>query len=295
LRPTCTEDGIEERKCIICGYLEERTIPSAGGHDLVENPRVEPTCGEYGNERYWKCGTCGKMFADSQATTEVTENDLRLLPTGDHNINGFSQQSDIIIITPATYTDDNPSYKGLGMIQCPDCHNYIEVELDYKKHQIDPQASSRYEHHDATCTEPEWEQAICDCHGTVRKNILSPALGHTVIHESNNENYTRPTCTEDGYWKGDCTVLGCGARDVFEYDPNTATGHTLNTSSSSTRYRPSSCNRSAYWEGTCTVCNQHVSLDDNSHKPIGHKDVDEDGVCDVPNCPVIWNNRNTTQ
>lgn len=295
VRPaTCTDDGYEERECRICHLVETNTLP-ATGHDLVENPRQEPTCGEFGIDRYWNCETCGKMFSDSAGTTEIRENDVILLPTGNHNIGSHVYDTSHIILEP-TYTDDPNPKKGIGLIQCADCDNYVEVELDYKMHILDPVTSSRYEHHAATCTEDEWEQGVCTCHGVIRKNIMfGTALGHTVVHEPNDENYTASDCATgtDGHWKGDvCTV--CGAHDVIEYNPDDKAKHMINTSLS--QYRPSSCNRSAYWLGTCTVCGaNHIAQEDSTHKAVGHPDRNEDNRCDVCGTILTVDERTQTE
>jgi len=284
LDATCTNDGYKKRECTICHLVETKPI-SATGHDLVENPRIEPTCGDTGIERHWNCENCGKMFADSEATTEITEDELTLLPTGEHNI---LSDNLVKIITQPTYVDDDNPHKGKGVIQCSDCHHYIEVELDYKKHVIDPLTSSRYEHHEATCTSREWEQGICSCHGELRINELSPALGHITDH--NTSEYIPSDCGNEtyGFWRGD-RCLRCGeTQDIIEYNPEDPPKHVINISASNTQYRPSSCNRSAYWEGTCTVCGSRSYVDDDNHKPIGHIDENEDNVCDVSGCNVRW-------
>ena len=50
-------------------------ISAAHVHDLTKVPAVEPTYTSDGNIEYFKCTTCGKLFKDSGAATEITLND----------------------------------------------------------------------------------------------------------------------------------------------------------------------------------------------------------------------------
>lgn len=50
-------------------------ISAAHVHDLTKIPAVEPTYTSDGNIEYFKCTTCGKLFKDSGAATEITLND----------------------------------------------------------------------------------------------------------------------------------------------------------------------------------------------------------------------------
>lgn len=49
--------------------------PTAHVHDLTEIPAVEPTYTSDGNIEYFKCSSCGKLFKDSGAVTEITLGD----------------------------------------------------------------------------------------------------------------------------------------------------------------------------------------------------------------------------
>ena len=90
VEPTYTSDGnIEYFKCTTCGKLfkdggavteitiNDTVIPKLTGHvhDLTKVPAVDPTYTSDGNIEYFKCTTCGKLFKDSGAATEITLND----------------------------------------------------------------------------------------------------------------------------------------------------------------------------------------------------------------------------
>ena len=84
---TCTDTGNKEHwKCSVCGALfsdEEGTTPTtaddveiaATGHDLTETEAKAATCTEDGNIAYWTCGTCGKLFKDSEGTQEISQSE----------------------------------------------------------------------------------------------------------------------------------------------------------------------------------------------------------------------------
>lgn len=275
---SCTTNGIRERRCFNCNEVQTEVIPALG-HDMVETSRQEPTCGEEGHIYYQECRRCHILYDENQ--NQITINDIRLLPTGNHNIPIIQDVTDLLIVEQPTYTDDPNPHKGKGLIRCSDCNHYIEVELDYKQHDIDPQTSARYERLEPTCTEDGYEQGVCSCHGIIRKNIL-PALGHVVEHEPGNINYINPDCSTNtpGLWKGTCTR--CGETDAFEYNLEDPPKHEVNTNDPHTHYIENNCINSAYWEGTCTICHQdHINVEDDNHKPVGHVDRDENHSCDV--------------
>ena len=85
--PSCTETGYKEHyKCkddsCGCGKLfsdkfglneisvSSITIPAAG-HKLTKIDEKKPTCTETGNNEYWKCNACGKLFSDAQGKNEI--------------------------------------------------------------------------------------------------------------------------------------------------------------------------------------------------------------------------------
>ena len=94
--PTCTEDGNQAYwTCGTCGKLfadaegkteitlADTVIPAAG-HTLTKTEAKAATCTEAGNQAYWTCGTCGKLFADGEGKTEITL-DSTVLPALGHD------------------------------------------------------------------------------------------------------------------------------------------------------------------------------------------------------------------
>lgn len=88
---TCTQKA----KCAVCGLETGELKPHTGGtasciakavcgvcmqeygdlaaHTLVKTEASSPTCTAAGNDEYWTCSVCQKMFADGSGTAEITE------------------------------------------------------------------------------------------------------------------------------------------------------------------------------------------------------------------------------
>lgn len=87
---TCTQKAA----CTLCGQEYGELKPHTGGtasciakavcdacgqeygdlaaHTLVKTGAVSPTCTAAGNDEYWTCSVCPKMFADGSGTAEIT-------------------------------------------------------------------------------------------------------------------------------------------------------------------------------------------------------------------------------
>lgn len=71
--PTCTEAGSRTVTCEMavwdCGHTYTEVIP-ATGHDEKKVAAKASTCTAAGNEVYWECETCHKIYKDSDLTEE---------------------------------------------------------------------------------------------------------------------------------------------------------------------------------------------------------------------------------
>ena len=84
---TCTEAGNTEYwTCTECKKLfgddkgtteitEADTVVAAKSHSLEKTEAKAATCTEAGNIAYWTCGTCGKLFKDSEGTQEISQSE----------------------------------------------------------------------------------------------------------------------------------------------------------------------------------------------------------------------------
>ena len=82
---TCTEAGNSEYyTCSVCGkyfeldgeeyteIAEDSWIIPADGHSLVKTEAADPTCTEDGNNEYYTCSVCERVFKEETAETETT-------------------------------------------------------------------------------------------------------------------------------------------------------------------------------------------------------------------------------
>ncbi|MGN0546125.1 MAG: hypothetical protein ACI4I3_02240 [Acutalibacteraceae bacterium] len=130
---TCTEDGnIEYYICSVCDKLFadeeatteitlEDTVITALGHSLDKVERNEPTCTEDGNIEHWKCSVCDKLFADEEATAEITIEDTVITASG-HDYDS--------VVTPPTCTE-----AGYTTHTCANCgDSYVDSEVPATGH-----------------------------------------------------------------------------------------------------------------------------------------------------------------
>ena len=68
--------------CTICGYEIAPVLGHIHANNLMPVYAVKPTCTKDGNIGYYVC-SCGKMFADSNAATALTEADI-VIPAAGH-------------------------------------------------------------------------------------------------------------------------------------------------------------------------------------------------------------------
>lgn len=91
---TCTEPGNKEYyTCGTCGKFfsdkdgkteiaKDSWVIKALGHKLTQTPAVTPTCAAGGNNEYWTCSVCHKVFkADKTTETTVAKETLAKDPT----------------------------------------------------------------------------------------------------------------------------------------------------------------------------------------------------------------------
>ena len=68
---TCTEEGEEQGTCSVCGNTATKAIPVLG-HNMTKTEAVEPTYWAAGNNAYYTCTRCGKVYKDEAGKTETT-------------------------------------------------------------------------------------------------------------------------------------------------------------------------------------------------------------------------------
>jgi len=104
---TCTEEGIENIVCTICGkVLSTNTIPKSDYHSWITLDPVDPTCESVGLTEGYKCSLCGEI--------DVAQKEIPMIPH--------------------TYDDDyDESCNVCGHIRDAACpHNSIEIIYGYE-------------------------------------------------------------------------------------------------------------------------------------------------------------------
>ena len=77
---TCTTDGVKTYTCKVCSETKTEPI-KASGHSLTKVEAVAATCTEGGNNEYYTCSVCKKVFK-ADKTTETTVADETLAALG---------------------------------------------------------------------------------------------------------------------------------------------------------------------------------------------------------------------
>lgn len=139
---TCTEPGNKEYyTCGTCGKFfsdkdgkteiaKDSWVINALGHKLTQTPAVTPTCEAGGNNEYWTCSVCHKVFkADKTTETTVAKETLAKDPT---NHTGGTEQRGAVAASCMTAGREADTYcKGCGKLTEPGAfipptgvHNY---------------------------------------------------------------------------------------------------------------------------------------------------------------------------
>lgn len=141
---TCTEAGNSEYyTCATCGkffsdkdgkteIVKDSWVIKALGHKLTETPAVTPTCAAGGNNEYWTCSVCHKVFkADKTTETTVAKETLAKDPA---NHTGGTEQRGAVAASCMTAGRTADTYcKGCGkltkagdLIPPTGNHNYVD-------------------------------------------------------------------------------------------------------------------------------------------------------------------------
>lgn len=98
----CQTKGTATYKCKNCDAVSEPMEGAYGPHKLTAHEAVEAKCETAGNDAYWTCETCSKIFADADANTE-----LAAIPTIEalgHSFTNYVNNGDATCQTNATET-----------------------------------------------------------------------------------------------------------------------------------------------------------------------------------------------
>ena len=209
---SCTETGnLEYWRCLTCGEYftdedctqsvdEAGVIISALGHAMAETEAKAATCTQDGNNRYFTCSTCGKVFKDEQGTQETTAQ-AEILPALGHTTK---------LVDTVAPTCTQPGNKAYYV--CETCGRAFKDKQGTQATTVRAEAVPALGHTEVTdqrveptCTKTGLTEgthcSVCDEVLTAQKEI--PAKGHSEVIDEGTE----PTCTKPGLTEGKhCSV-----------------------------------------------------------------------------------------
>ena len=209
---SCTKTGnLEYWRCSICGeyFIDEdftQSVDEAGviipalGHAMAETEAKAATCTQDGNNRYFTCSTCGKVFKDKQGTQETTAQ-VEILPALGHTTKLVDT------VAPTCTQPGNKTY-----YVCETCGRAFKDKQGTQATTVRAEAVPALGHTEVTdqrveptCTKPGLTEgthcSVCDEVLTAQKEI--PAKGHSEVIDEGTE----PTCTKPGLTEGKhCSV-----------------------------------------------------------------------------------------
>ena len=270
--PTCTEAGLEQRACSVCGAEETQEVKATGhGEAVLDAENSVPVECEKDGLNVFKCPVCGFKLGEEAVPSQGhnwSEWDEVIAPTCD----GKGQKKRSCSACDAVETED---LDAIG-------HSWKETEAESNKAPTCEDVGSQYyvcendPTHDKTeeipATGHSWDQgqvirdATCDAAGT-KLFTCTKDSEHTYTEEISalghrySDVVTPPGCTTEGYTTHTCQV--CGDSYVDEYvEPG---GHNYQV----TGTIGATCTQPGSETSTCSKCNdvKTETIDALGHSP----------------------------
>lgn len=199
--PRSVQAGAEIIRFALAAELGEngRIVPALG-HTMAETEAKAATCTQDGNNRYFTCSTCGKVFKDEQGTQETTAQ-AEVLPALGHTTK---------LVDTVAPTCTQPGNKAYYV--CETCGRAFKDKQGTQATTVRAEAVPALGHTEVTdqrveptCTKTGLTEgthcSVCDEVLTAQKEI--PAKGHSEVIDEGTE----PTCTKPGLTEGKhCSV-----------------------------------------------------------------------------------------
>ena len=316
---TCTEDGnTEYYTCSACGKIfkdesgtQETSVEAeklvATGHSLTKTDAKAATCTEDGNNEYYTCSACGKIFKDETGTQETSVETEKLVATG-HSLTKTDAKA-------ATCTEDgNNEYYACSACgkAFKDADGKIETTVEAEKIAATGHTMTKTDTKAATCTEDGntayWHCSVCNKYFSDENGTTEIALPDTVVkahHTMTKTDAKAATCTEDGnneYYT--CSACGKAFKDADDKTETTvedekiaATGHTMTKTDAKAATCTEDGNNEYY---TCSDCGKafkdadgktETTVEDEKIAATGHtmtKTDAKDATCTEDGNTAYW-------
>ena len=273
--PTCTTEGNNAYyTCSACGKIfkdengtQETSVEAeklvATGHSLTKTDAKVATCTEDGNNEYYTCTACSKVFKDAEGKTETTVEAEKIAAVG-HTLTKTDAKA-------ATCTEDgNNEYyscSACGKV-FKDSDGKTETTVEAEKIAATGHTMTKTDAKDATCTEDGniayWYCSVCNKYFSNENGTTEIALADTVVkahHTMTKTDAKEPTCTAEGnnaYYT--CSVCGKVFKDEAGTQPTTVEAETLKKKAHTPVVDAAvaaTCEKTGLTEGShCSVCNE---------------------------------------
>ncbi len=252
---TCTEPGVNEFVCSVCGQPLTEPVPALG-HDYEETARLDPTCTAPGCVTY-QCSRCPDTYIeDLPAFGHNYVETARLNPTCTEPGSVLSvcsrcgdEAGEDLAALGHDYaeirTDPTCTEPGTVIYVCNRCEDTYSETIPAKGHAYEKTADT------ATCTAAGEATFVCGACGD-SYNEPTPALGHDY-----KAQHTSATCTAEG--KTDYVCARCG--DAYT-EETPALGHAYTDVTT-----PATCTKAGKTVSTCARCGDTKAM---RLAPLGH-------------------------
>ena len=273
--PTCTTEGNNAYyTCSTCGKIfkdengtQETSVEAeklvATGHSLTKTDAEAATCTEDGNNEYYTCSACGKIFKDADGKIATTVKAEKIAATG-HKMTKTDAKA-------ATCTEDGSneyySCSACGKV-FKDSDGKTETTVEAEKIAATGHTMTKTDAKDATCTEDGniayWYCSVCNKYFSDENGTTEIALDNTVVkahHTMTKTDAKEPTCTAEGnnaYYT--CSVCGKVFKDEAGTQPTTVEAETLKKKAHTPAVDAAvaaTCEKTGLTEGShCSICNE---------------------------------------